>query len=306
MPVLPDGTVMMPTGLGGRAFNMEGLVPGTVIDHRFVTYAGASPKGFDGGGFYFQDHDLGRNPNPVLLSRYVVLTPPGMDLDPSTRNYHEDPKVEELDGLTATVWEKRDMPRIESERRMPPVTEIVPIVDYSHPPTMEDANWSYLGGGAGNWPTPVLEVAVAEAVKAGMSDVEKLHAIYDFVNSEITGDFGMGGSPASILLEKAGDRGQLFEAMVREAGIPYRMGRAMPWRGEGRDLTRPTSSVFSAAFLWMEPRDGAEHAFEIHSEARRCLLEGLDDIGLTLQRSAAIETFEARYKPDMPWIYAQS
>jgi 3-isopropylmalate/(R)-2-methylmalate dehydratase small subunit len=52
--------------------------------------------------------------------------------------------------------------------------------------------------------------------------------------------------------------------------------------------------------------DGSAHAFDIHPEARRCLLEGLDDIALTLQRSAAIESFEARHKPDMPWIYAQS
>ena len=43
--ILPDGTVMLPTGLKRRPFNMEGLVPGTVIDHRFVTFQAASPRG---------------------------------------------------------------------------------------------------------------------------------------------------------------------------------------------------------------------------------------------------------------------
>jgi 3-isopropylmalate/(R)-2-methylmalate dehydratase small subunit len=50
--------------------------------------------------------------------------------------------------------------------------------------------------------------------------------------------------------------------------------------------------------------DGSEHSFEIHPKARRCLLEGLDEIGLTLQSQSAIDAFEANYKPSMRWIYA--
>ena len=57
--------------------------------------------------------------------------------------------------------------------------------------------------------------------------------------------------------------------------------------------------------LQVSAPDGTEHAFEIHPEARRCLLQGLDDIALTEQRRPAIEAFEARYKPDMHWIYPQ-
>ncbi len=52
--------------------------------------------------------------------------------------------------------------------------------------------------------------------------------------------------------------------------------------------------------------DGAEHAFEIPAEAQRCLLLGLDEIGLTLQRKSTIDSFEASYKPNLPWIYAPS
>ncbi|MFT5173209.1 MAG: 3-isopropylmalate/(R)-2-methylmalate dehydratase small subunit [Gammaproteobacteria bacterium] len=51
--------------------------------------------------------------------------------------------------------------------------------------------------------------------------------------------------------------------------------------------------------------DASEHAFEVHPKARRCLLEGLDEIGLTLQNQTAIDAFEAHYKPAVHWIYAQ-
>lgn len=51
--------------------------------------------------------------------------------------------------------------------------------------------------------------------------------------------------------------------------------------------------------------DGCEHAFEVAPKARRCLLEGLDEIGLTLQSQAAIDAFEANYKPAMRWVHAQ-
>jgi 3-isopropylmalate/(R)-2-methylmalate dehydratase small subunit len=43
-------------------------------------------------------------------------------------------------------------------------------------------------------------------------------------------------------------------------------------------------------------------AFEIDPFRRTCLLEGLDEVGLTLARGAAISTYEARQSRDMPWL----
>ncbi|MHC8508281.1 MAG: 3-isopropylmalate dehydratase small subunit [Rhodospirillales bacterium] len=48
--------------------------------------------------------------------------------------------------------------------------------------------------------------------------------------------------------------------------------------------------------------DGGEIAFEIDAFRKKCLLEGLDDIGLTMQKAAAIDTFEARQKLSQPWL----
>ena len=53
--------------------------------------------------------------------------------------------------------------------------------------------------------------------------------------------------------------------------------------------------------LVMAP-DGATHAFEIDATRKMRLLQGLDDVGVTLQHLARIEAFEAQYRADMPWL----
>ena len=47
--------------------------------------------------------------------------------------------------------------------------------------------------------------------------------------------------------------------------------------------------------------DGGVIKFDIDPFRKRCLMEGLDDIGLTLEKGDAIEAFEARSKHDRPW-----
>lgn len=42
--------------------------------------------------------------------------------------------------------------------------------------------------------------------------------------------------------------------------------------------------------------------FEIDAFRKTCLSEGLDEIGLTLARDAAIGTYEARQNAQMPWL----
>jgi len=227
-----------------------------LIEHRYLGHQRAGRKGFEGGQFFFQDFQFRREPNPVMQSRYVVIS--DKDAVPTyiKRNYEGDAETEEFDGKVATIFERLDVPRIEWEQGMPEKEDIVPYVDYSPAPTMDDANWELLAGRDDTRTSPFLREALARVITPEMGDSAKLHAIYDFVNTEITGEFGMGGSPAAILLEKAGDRGQLFESMAREAGIPYTLGRAMAWNGHAHDLTRPTASMFGASFLYLQPSDG--------------------------------------------------
>ncbi|MGR3452782.1 3-isopropylmalate dehydratase small subunit [Pseudooceanicola sp.] len=48
--------------------------------------------------------------------------------------------------------------------------------------------------------------------------------------------------------------------------------------------------------------DGESFRFEIDPFRKHCLLEGLDDIGLTLEKAAAIDTFEAQAAQARPWV----
>lgn len=48
---------------------------------------------------------------------------------------------------------------------------------------------------------------------------------------------------------------------------------------------------------------GEEFPFEIDSFRKHCLLNGLDDIGLTLQQADDIRAYEARRRQEAPWLF---
>jgi 3-isopropylmalate/(R)-2-methylmalate dehydratase small subunit len=50
--------------------------------------------------------------------------------------------------------------------------------------------------------------------------------------------------------------------------------------------------------------NGEEIPFEVDPFRKHLLLNGLDDIGQTLQHKSAIDSFEARQKAAQPWLYA--
>jgi 3-isopropylmalate/(R)-2-methylmalate dehydratase small subunit len=51
---------------------------------------------------------------------------------------------------------------------------------------------------------------------------------------------------------------------------------------------------------------GASHRFEIDPFRKECLLNGYDDIGLTLKQADAITQFEQTQRAATPWLYAPS
>ena len=48
--------------------------------------------------------------------------------------------------------------------------------------------------------------------------------------------------------------------------------------------------------------DGTAYPFEMDPHRKHCLLNGLDDIGLTMEKAPAIEAYEARIAQSQPWI----
>jgi 3-isopropylmalate/(R)-2-methylmalate dehydratase small subunit len=52
----------------------------------------------------------------------------------------------------------------------------------------------------------------------------------------------------------------------------------------------------------VQSSDGIEFSFEIDAFKKHCLLNGLDDIGLTMEKASSIDSFEKRYEKQMPWV----
>ena len=48
--------------------------------------------------------------------------------------------------------------------------------------------------------------------------------------------------------------------------------------------------------------DGTVYPFEVEAFRKHCLLNGLDDIGLTLQHVGEIAAFEAKHRAAQPWL----
>ncbi len=51
--------------------------------------------------------------------------------------------------------------------------------------------------------------------------------------------------------------------------------------------------------------DGKAIAFNVDPFRKECLLNGWDDIGLTLRHAEAIRAFEAKRRAEQPWMFAQ-
>jgi 3-isopropylmalate/(R)-2-methylmalate dehydratase small subunit len=48
--------------------------------------------------------------------------------------------------------------------------------------------------------------------------------------------------------------------------------------------------------------DGEVFPFEVDPFRKHCLLNGLDDIGLTMEKKPSIDAFEAKAAQERPWV----
>src|SRR5499426_4036101 len=71
------------------------------------------------------------------------------------------------------------------------------------------------------------------------------------------------------------------------------------------DAERGANAVVSIDLEKQEIRgpDGGCVRFELDAFRKQCLLNGLDDIGLTMQKAANIDSFEAKAKVGQPWLW---
>ncbi len=72
---------------------------------------------------------------------------------------------------------------------------------------------------------------------------------------------------------------------------------------DAQDRANPELTIDLAAQEIRRP-NGAVIRFELDPFRKQCLLEGLDDIGLTLQQESAIADYEAKQNLATPWLAA--
>jgi len=72
------------------------------------------------------------------------------------------------------------------------------------------------------------------------------------------------------------------------------------------DASRGSNAVIEIDLEKQEIKgpDGGTVHFDIDPFRKRCLLEGLDDIGLTMEKKSSIDDFEQKQKESQPWLHA--
>ena len=70
---------------------------------------------------------------------------------------------------------------------------------------------------------------------------------------------------------------------------------------DAADTENPELSIDLAAQTIRRP-NGVTISFEVDAFRKKCLLEGLDDIGLTMEKSGSIDDFEANRTQQQPWL----
>ena len=70
---------------------------------------------------------------------------------------------------------------------------------------------------------------------------------------------------------------------------------------DAADIENPELSIDLVAQTIRRP-NGVMISFELDAFRKKCLLEGLDDIGLTMEKSSSIDEFEAARTRQQPWL----
>ncbi|MCX7286520.1 MAG: 3-isopropylmalate dehydratase small subunit [Rhodobacterales bacterium] len=85
----------------------------------------------------------------------------------------------------------------------------------------------------------------------------------------------------------------ILPVVLPQAAIDHLMDDAR--KGENARLTVDLESQTVTA------SDGTTFAFEVDAFKKHCLMNGLDDIGLTMEKASAIDTYEAKAATLRPW-----
>ncbi len=85
----------------------------------------------------------------------------------------------------------------------------------------------------------------------------------------------------------------ILPVVLPEEAVAYLMDDARKGENARISVDLATQTVTAS--------DGKSFAFEVDAFKKHCLMNGLDDIGLTLEKAASIDSYEAKVSVQRPW-----
>ncbi|CAN1557891.1 LeuD 3-isopropylmalate dehydratase small subunit [Paracoccaceae bacterium] len=85
----------------------------------------------------------------------------------------------------------------------------------------------------------------------------------------------------------------ILPVVLPEEAVAYLMDDARKGENARISVDLATQTVTAS--------DGKTFAFEVDAFKKHCLMNGLDDIGLTLEKAASIDSYEAKVSVQRPW-----
>jgi transglutaminase-like putative cysteine protease len=235
----PDAVQVSSPSEAMESFNpnrkvLTGVVPGVEVGsvveyaYEFDQYDPEDPRLFFP-GYYFQGTE------PVVLSRVKVQVPEDAKFNYVTRNFAEqtnrDPVVERRDGVVSYTWTVEDSPPLVQEPAMPPMRDVVPMMEGSVFESFEDVYALQRDLQSARIAlTPEIRAKVEELTADAATVDDKLARIYHWVQANtryisIKGSLGAGwsGHTAQETFENrygdCTDKAVLFASMCDAIGV---------------------------------------------------------------------------------------
>ena len=145
-----------------------------------------------------------------------------------------------------------------------------------------------------------------QAMFAEGIDIERIFFILraDGLRLQIDGDFriirrGHGHQFFDLLFGQGNGQDAVFKAVIEE-----NIGKT--WCDDGTEAKikqRPPEITVDLESQTITSGDGQTFSFEVGEFRKHCLLNGLDDIGLTLENDDAISSYETKNRNEKSWLW---
>ncbi|MEE9293534.1 MAG: DUF3857 domain-containing protein [Phycisphaerae bacterium] len=138
--IQPDGSEVEAASMTNSSIHFAQLQPGSIVDFVVTGYAPAN----DWISREYSETFFLQSPDPMLVSRFVLLTPPSKPVNTWVQGDVVQYRTEEFQGQTVHIWEAHDVPRIREEPNRPPLIDLCAQVRVSTIGDWDDiARWEH-------------------------------------------------------------------------------------------------------------------------------------------------------------------